>query len=65
MTDDTTKFLQESLNLLGDNFTINATAKVKTKGKRVEMEVFVRSYPRNKKELVRKLKKKIDGDVKV
>ena len=65
MTDDTTKFLQESLNLLGDNFTINATAKVKTNAKRVEMEVFVRSYPRNKKELVRKLKKKIDGDVKV
>ena len=64
MTDDTTKFLQESLNLLGDNFTINATAKVKTKGKRVEMEVFVRSYPRNKKELVKKLKKKI-SDVKV
>ena len=60
MTDDTTKFL----NLLGDDFTINATAKVKTKGKRVEMEVFVRSYPRNKKELVKKLKKKI-GDVKV
>ena len=64
MTDDTTKFLQESLNLLGDNFTINATAKVKTKGKRVEMEVFVRSYPRNKKELVKKLKKMI-SDVKV
>ena len=60
MTDDTTKFL----NLLGDDFTINATAKVKTKGKRVEMEVFVRSYPRNKKELVKKLKKKI-SDVKV
>ena len=60
MTDDTTKFL----NLLGDDFTINANAKVKTKGKRVEMEVFVRSYPRNKKELVKKLKKKI-SDVKV
>jgi len=59
MTDTTTQLIQ---NLLGNDFTINAVAKVKTKVKRVDVEVFVRSCPRGQKDLVKKLKKKISED---